>query len=1036
MNKKYCFKCLSIFIVLLMLISMVPIVGVMAETTQEIDTIGFAGGSGTITDPYLIENKYQLDNIRNELSAHYRLINDIKFLESDFFEGGDFYNEGEGWDPISLDWDSSFSGVFNGNGYTISNLYSNSDNWAVGLFGYNDGTIMNLVLKDGYIAPNSEPTSGEFVGGFVGQNNGLILNCHIKNTIVVDGGGITGENCGIITNCSSSGEIIGNGAIGGIAGCNANIIEKCCNLAVVMADTKYLCEVGGIVGSNSGDLRNCQNRGSIEVTSAYESCDDIFDYATVGGVAGRNDGYIIQCSNYGSLMLEATKTNAHCGGLVGFQWYGLVEDCYNCGEVKSLSNTTIGGIIGFIANMGSFARCYNVGEFVGHKAGAFCGGYIDYSDYTITDCYYLETGKESTEDEQAVVLSYEDMISKDSFKNFDFESVWAISDTDEYKYPTLINCGNKNIVSITTETLPGKTEYIANQELLDISDGTIKVIYDNGTEEIIGMFNTEIAGFDNSIVGEQEISVMYCGFTTSFTVNISEFTEPAEDIISAAIENIELVKQPNKTVYDVGEYLNPEGAVLKVTYCDGTIEEVTVGSFALAGCCCYLEHLDKEVYAWTSEMRATQTTDNFTIQLPGFGVGVNISIEDRIAQLVSIQSDGYDLYATITYSGGHQQKMKVLGIDIGLGDDGGDYTMVGGLLITDCGIYHGEIYENEAGEFYISISTGEGQKIISNTVDNPLWWKLNRRIDSVATAVAGQSFSADLYNGEINAENIDALLSVACSAAGVWYSDACVGENENGYVLNADSVKVAFYDVFGFMPDLSMSRYYDQEDNEITVMAYGFGGRGYKKPVTVTYEEDRIIVEVEWYVTNLSQTLVFDKNLYLKSYENRTKEDIGNDENTDPTELTTPSDYIEATIESTVVTDPTEATTGSMVVTDPTEPSTGGEDKPTDSTEPSSGDDTKPSDTTEPSTGDDTKPSEPVVDKGILGDVNGDGKVNIKDATMIQKAAAKIIELTDDEKLRADVNTDNKNNVKDATAIQKFVAKIETGFPIGELIVS
>ena len=79
--------------------------------------------------------------------------------------------------------------------------------------------------------------------------------------------------------------------------------------------------------------------------------------------------------------------------------------------------------------------------------------------------------------------------------------------------------------------------------------------------------------------------------------------------------------------------------------------------------------------------------------------------------------------------------------------------------------------------------------------------------------------------------------------------------------------------------------------------------------------------------------------------------------------------------------------------------------------------------------------SEDIFDaKGILGDVNGDEKVNIKDATMIQKAAAKILSLTDDENLRANVNGDNKVNVKDATAIQKFVAKIETGFPIGEKI--
>ena len=81
-----------------------------------------------------------------------------------------------------------------------------------------------------------------------------------------------------------------------------------------------------------------------------------------------------------------------------------------------------------------------------------------------------------------------------------------------------------------------------------------------------------------------------------------------------------------------------------------------------------------------------------------------------------------------------------------------------------------------------------------------------------------------------------------------------------------------------------------------------------------------------------------------------------------------------------------------------------------------------------------TTPDEEKTDLGLLGDVNGDGKVNIKDATMIQKAAAKITELTDEENIRANVNSDAKVNVKDATAIQKFVAKIETGYLIGEKI--
>ena len=150
--------------------------------------------------------------------------------------------------------------------------------------------------------------------------------------------------------------------------------------------------------------------------------------------------------------------------------------------------------------------------------------------------------------------------------------------------------------------------------------------------------------------------------------------------------------------------------------------------------------------------------------------------------------------------------------------------------------------------------------------------------------------------------------------------------------------------------------------------------------------------------------------------------------------------------ETTVPTEP--STGGEDKPTDPTEPSTGSEVKPTDSTEPSTGDDTKPSDTTEPSTGDDTKPSDttepstgsediptdptnPVV-LGLLGDANEDGKVNIKDATLIQKSIANLTTLTETGEALADADLNTKINIKDATAIQKHIAGIETGYPIGK----
>ncbi|MBQ4105743.1 MAG: starch-binding protein [Clostridia bacterium] len=70
--------------------------------------------------------------------------------------------------------------------------------------------------------------------------------------------------------------------------------------------------------------------------------------------------------------------------------------------------------------------------------------------------------------------------------------------------------------------------------------------------------------------------------------------------------------------------------------------------------------------------------------------------------------------------------------------------------------------------------------------------------------------------------------------------------------------------------------------------------------------------------------------------------------------------------------------------------------------------------------------------KLLLGDADGDDKVNVKDATTIQKSAALLLTLSDDAKLCADVDSNENVNVKDATAIQKHVALMDTGYAIGE----
>ncbi len=68
----------------------------------------------------------------------------------------------------------------------------------------------------------------------------------------------------------------------------------------------------------------------------------------------------------------------------------------------------------------------------------------------------------------------------------------------------------------------------------------------------------------------------------------------------------------------------------------------------------------------------------------------------------------------------------------------------------------------------------------------------------------------------------------------------------------------------------------------------------------------------------------------------------------------------------------------------------------------------------------------------LIGDANSDQKINVKDATTIQKAVASLVILSDLQTLAADADQNENLNVKDATAIQKFVAGMQVSFPIGE----
>lgn len=195
----------------------------------------FAGGTGTIADPYQITTIQQLDFVRYYPTSHFVLMNDVDFT-------GSSYTSGEGWVPIA-----NFEGSLNGKGHKISNLYINRPSEdSVGLFEVAlQGSIDSLGIEDcdvkghykvgclvGYAVSNSTirnsyatgTVSGDsIVGGLVGLNSTSIIEGSYSKTTVSGThlvGGLVGKNfyASKIRTSYASGSVSGSNKVGGLVG--------------------------------------------------------------------------------------------------------------------------------------------------------------------------------------------------------------------------------------------------------------------------------------------------------------------------------------------------------------------------------------------------------------------------------------------------------------------------------------------------------------------------------------------------------------------------------------------------------------------------------------------------------------------------------------------------------------------------------------------------------------------------------------------------------------------------------------------------
>ena len=176
-------------------------------------------GSGTAADPYMIYDVYDLQNINNDLKAHYALAKDIDATVT--YK----WNEGAGFEPLGPGPHGNhinyFQGTIDGRNHIITGLFIdrlNEDH--IGLFATLDwtATVKNLGLLDYNI------TGGNRVGALAGYNEGTIYNTFSNGNItgISTVGGLVGwNNYGTVKNSYAAGNTIGLCCGGGLIGGNS-----------------------------------------------------------------------------------------------------------------------------------------------------------------------------------------------------------------------------------------------------------------------------------------------------------------------------------------------------------------------------------------------------------------------------------------------------------------------------------------------------------------------------------------------------------------------------------------------------------------------------------------------------------------------------------------------------------------------------------------------------------------------------------------------------------------------------------------------
>lgn len=453
-------------------------------------------------------------------------------------------------------------------------------------------TSADNVIKD--CVNSGEINAPSAVAGIVGQSKSnavlTIDNCNNTGRIIAAktnaGGIIASVGAGtVIRDCWNEAEIVGSGAVGGVAGTSSGnekfttLIKRCHNSGLITSKTSdaggvvgkigsrvdvdscynvadvyaAASNAGGITASNGLYLSNCWNSGNVTAGVSHS-----------GGICALGLGEIVNCVNLGDVTVEGnTDKNINAGGIIA-KTRAILTNCYNMGNVTAYNQA--GGLYGQIFDNGAKAeayRCYNTGKVTITKPdGKDVGNIVGLNpDFLICEDVYFDKEKASAEygnDKDATGLTTKEMTE------LNFGEDWVIATATYPTLKTLKECEVPNLYAATILLKEGDTfEQVTDNFLVGMPAGVSWTASEHIT------FSGNDAIVDGNIQASVTLTATAGEFQKNYTLtldtkNVGIVTESAEKAI---------LKQFYYTTNGVRIEHPVHGINIVVTiYDDGTVE--------------------------------------------------------------------------------------------------------------------------------------------------------------------------------------------------------------------------------------------------------------------------------------------------------------------------------------------------------------------------------------------------------------------------------------------------------------------------------